>query len=254
MANPQVEDGHIDIANELGEALCQTYFSPAESKIFWAILRKTYGWHKKSDRISYSQLAEMTGLHSRHVGPALKKLIARNIIFCSNSGERKTSEYGIQKDYDKWELTPISVAESDTVLSSSLTLKSDTDLSVNLTPIPVSDEKNNLTPILGLTDTDIGSRSDTDLSSDKSKKKHTKESIVDVFYSFKNNDRYTSIDFDNEYQKFCDYWFDGKRTLKNVRLSCHNWLDKSLRYENLYTIKKQGAPHDDGPHIIFDDD
>jgi phage replication O-like protein O len=125
MANPQIEDGHIDIANNIGDVLAQTYFSPAESKILWAILRKTYGWHKKLDKISYSQFEELTGLHSRHIGPAIKRLVKRNIIICSNSGERKISEYGLQKDYDKWELTPIQVTESDTDLSN----RTDTDLS-----------------------------------------------------------------------------------------------------------------------------
>jgi len=54
MANPQPEDGHIDIANEIAEKLARTQLSGTEHKIIWAIWRKTWGWHKKEDRISLS--------------------------------------------------------------------------------------------------------------------------------------------------------------------------------------------------------
>ena len=60
MANPQREDGHIDIANEIAEKLARTQLSGTEHKIIWAIWRKTWGWHKKEDRISLSQLVKMT--------------------------------------------------------------------------------------------------------------------------------------------------------------------------------------------------
>ncbi len=174
MANPQIENGHIDLANEIGDVLSMTYFSPAESKIFWAILRKTYGWHKKTDFISYSQFEETTGLHPRHVGPALKRLISRNIIFCSNSGPKKVREYGLQKDYDKWILTPKSVIESNT------------DLSNKLTPKSVIDNKINLTPITVPSDTDYSKnnpKSDTDLSKHKSnilQNQTTKAILVEI--------------------------------------------------------------------------
>ena len=104
MANPQVEDGHIDVANEIAEQLAKTYLSSVESRILWVIMRKTWGWHKKRDRISYSQLEEATGLNRRHIAPALKRLIARLIVTQTGNGHRL--EYGIQKNYELW-LQPI---------------------------------------------------------------------------------------------------------------------------------------------------
>ena len=142
MANPQLEDGRTEIANEIVEALAKTYLSPAESKILWAVFRKTYGWHKKTDHISYSQFQEMTGLDKRHIGAPLQRLIDRKIIFSTNAGERKTSEYGIQKNWELWQLSPESVTKSDTGSGGKLTLKR------------VTDDKANLRPIDGQTDTD----------------------------------------------------------------------------------------------------
>lgn len=111
MASPQKEDGHSDIANELLDAIIKTYFSPTEHAVFWAIVRKTYGWHKKTDRISYTQFEKMTGINRRHIAPALKRLILRNII--TQIGNGQNLEYGIQKDYEAW--LPLPKQVTDTV-------------------------------------------------------------------------------------------------------------------------------------------
>jgi len=78
MANPQAEDGHVDIANEIVEILAKTYLSSYESQVLWAIFRKTYGWHKKEDWITNTQIAEMTGIAESHISRTLKKLIKIN--------------------------------------------------------------------------------------------------------------------------------------------------------------------------------
>jgi phage replication O-like protein O len=70
MATPQLEDGRTEIANELLEAIIYTHFSPTEHAVLWAIVRKTYGWHKKIDRISFTQLEGLTRINRRHIAPA----------------------------------------------------------------------------------------------------------------------------------------------------------------------------------------
>ena len=44
MASPQREDGHLDLANDIVEKLAKTQLSGYESRILWALLRKTWGW------------------------------------------------------------------------------------------------------------------------------------------------------------------------------------------------------------------
>jgi len=100
MANPQAENGHVDIANEIVEALARTYLSSYESQVLWAIFRKTYGWHKKEDWVSNRQIANMTGIPESHVSRTIKKLVKRNII---NKNGRWIS---FQKDYEKWGKLP----------------------------------------------------------------------------------------------------------------------------------------------------
>lgn len=94
--SPQKENGHVDIANEIVEALARTSFSSYESRILWCIFRKTYGWQKKEDWISISQFKEMTGLHPSHISRSLKLLIQKKIV---TKGGNKIA---FNKFYSQW--------------------------------------------------------------------------------------------------------------------------------------------------------
>jgi len=100
MANPQKEDGHVEIANEIIEILAMTYLSSYESQVLWAIFRKTYGWNKKEDWITNTQISEITGIANSHVSRTMKKLIKRKIII------KNGKKISFQKDYDIWERLP----------------------------------------------------------------------------------------------------------------------------------------------------
>ncbi len=96
MANPQPEDGHIDIANGIAEALCRTNLSPYESQVLWFVFRKTYGWHKSVDHIPLSQISAATRIAKPNILRTLRSLVRRRII------TRQGSLVGFQKDYDLW--------------------------------------------------------------------------------------------------------------------------------------------------------
>lgn len=59
---------------------------PAETKVVLAIIRQTFGWHKDKDRLSISQLMEMTGLSNRAVIDGTKEALERGIISRRESG------------------------------------------------------------------------------------------------------------------------------------------------------------------------
>jgi phage replication O-like protein O len=99
-ANPQIEDGHIDIANEIAEALARVQLSGYEWRILWVIFRKTYGWHKKMDQISITQFEKATGLKRWHVHRTLSILTEKNIV--TKIGNSRIITYRFQKDYTKW--------------------------------------------------------------------------------------------------------------------------------------------------------
>ena len=100
MANPQKEDGHIDIANETAEALMKIQLNGYENRVLWAIFRKTYGWHKKEDWITNTQIAEMTNIAESHISRTIKMLMNRKIV------TRFGKKLSFQKDYEKWKKLP----------------------------------------------------------------------------------------------------------------------------------------------------
>lgn len=102
---PQLEDGYTKIANEIIDALARFMPGATEGQIIYAILRKTYGWHKKEDKISITQLIEMTGKSKRMIIYALQNLEAKKIIFIKREilhGEKQSNLISFNKNYKEW--------------------------------------------------------------------------------------------------------------------------------------------------------
>ena len=107
MANPQVENGHTKIANEILEQLMKIHLSPNQWQVLICILRKTYGFHKKVDYIANCQIIESTGLCKAVVSRVLSTLESMNII------TRQGKNIGFQKNWESW----IKLAEQSTKVS-----------------------------------------------------------------------------------------------------------------------------------------
>lgn len=69
--------------------------SPAQFKVLMAVARKTYGWGKESDRISLSQLQQMTGLSRQGVIDAVAGL---GWIINAHQRPQSITEYSINID------------------------------------------------------------------------------------------------------------------------------------------------------------
>ncbi len=98
---PQLEDGYIRIANELFDAILKKLASYRHTKVVLAILRKTYGYQKKEDDITISQLAELTGIHRNNVGAAIKELEQMRVINPVRAGSHGLM-IGINKRHAEW--------------------------------------------------------------------------------------------------------------------------------------------------------
>jgi phage replication O-like protein O len=102
MASPQVENGYTRIANELLEALAKFRLSGNEYQVVLAIIRKTYGFGKKSDTISMGQISEVTGLKRQNVNRALKSLSSKLITGVIKTDYMGINNISINKDYSQW--------------------------------------------------------------------------------------------------------------------------------------------------------
>ncbi|NIO20071.1 MAG: hypothetical protein GTN76_04835 [Candidatus Aenigmarchaeota archaeon] len=99
--NPQVEDGFTRIANEVIEALAKINLTAYETRVLLTIIRKTWGWGKKTDWISGPQFEELTRIDRRNIKRTLKILELRKLIVVHRD-DKKTVRYGFQKDYTRW--------------------------------------------------------------------------------------------------------------------------------------------------------
>lgn len=100
MSDPQTEDGYTRIANELLDAILRFPFSKRELNIVLAVIRKTYGYNKKADDMTLTQLADLTSMDLANVSRAVASLSAQNVLL------KRQGKYGyilgINKKYSTW--------------------------------------------------------------------------------------------------------------------------------------------------------
>ncbi len=140
MANPQSENGHVDIANEIVEYFARYRLSGQEWQVLWVILRKTWGWHKKKDRLSLGYIAKMTLIKRPAVARAINKLVSKGVIKKDNS---YINIYMFNKDYETWK----SVIKKDTLLSKRVTgvIKKDNKSVINIDTTTKENTKETIT-------------------------------------------------------------------------------------------------------------
>ena len=105
MANPK-PDKFTRISNEIMDNLAKIRIAGEARQMLDVIIRKTYGFNKKEDKISTSQFMELTGLSRIAIPKARKKLLKLNLITISQKGYSQGLIYSIQKDYEKWKPYP----------------------------------------------------------------------------------------------------------------------------------------------------
>jgi len=226
MANPQLEDGYTKVANEILGALVRINLSPYESRVLWFIIRQTYGWKKKADLISLSQIVQGTGIAKGNASRSLKYLILRQIVIRLDN-----KQLGFNKDYDSWLQK----------LSAEITIEPEQESPVSEvigTDNNSAEEK--LSAEIPKLSAEIPPPTCEKLSAEIPQKKEYKETIqkktvnvdkgktVEKFIQ-ELRQRFPMLNFDVELEKFNLYWTEGKRELKRPKLALLNWMTIAQR-------------------------
>jgi len=95
------EGDWLPITHEFTEAMSRQYLRPNESKVLWHLIRKTWGWGKKSDFIALKQFEKELDISKVIACQALSRLKRRGIV---NQLSNKT--YAIQSDTSLWRNKP----------------------------------------------------------------------------------------------------------------------------------------------------
>lgn len=102
MASPQKENGYTPISNELFEKILLFDFPSASPlKILMLLVRKIYGFQKKEDFISLTQICKEANLSRQTVVSSIEWLCNSNMILKIKQNNSGTL-FRIQKDYEKW--------------------------------------------------------------------------------------------------------------------------------------------------------
>lgn len=101
MANPQIEEGHLKVADGIALALCRNDFNGHELRIITAIMLMTYRSYKTKAQISSDDLRYATGIKAYRVAAVLDKLDGLNVIY-RQIGTSGVQIIGLQKDWEKW--------------------------------------------------------------------------------------------------------------------------------------------------------
>lgn len=92
----ELDDGYARLSNMLLEAYSGADLTKRHFKVLLAILRKTYGWNKPMDRISDSQLSEITKLPVKRCNEAKLELVRMNVI------KQQGGMFGPNKNISEW--------------------------------------------------------------------------------------------------------------------------------------------------------
>lgn len=99
---PDNTNGYTTIANELLEILALYPFTRCEYKVLLVIIRRTYGWKLKKNKLSYGIIANACGISRRQVKRTIDKLVRDNILIRESS--YTGSVFGLNKYYLGWRL------------------------------------------------------------------------------------------------------------------------------------------------------
>mgnify|MGYP000051026052 CR=1 FL=1 len=91
-----LDDCYARLSNMLLEAYSGADLTKRQFKVLLAILRKTYGWNKPMDRITDSQLSEITKLPVKRCNEAKLELVRMNII------KQQGGMFGPNKNISEW--------------------------------------------------------------------------------------------------------------------------------------------------------
>lgn len=145
MANPQLEDGYIKIANEIWRALRRIRIPGEAMQILMVVIEQTYGWNLIETPISLKTFTEKTGIVKSHISRATSKLTTMNIIKVTQKGNKMNPSYCLQKDYEQWRSLPKKVTCVTQKGNNSPSTHNSTKDTIKKTVLPLSDSTTNQT-------------------------------------------------------------------------------------------------------------
>lgn len=104
MANPQLENGFTQLANELYLAIIRAGFNGSEASVLHFIIYQTYGYHRTARQLSASYISNGSYVPIKTVRRCLTNLIKNNVVISKEVDNSQIKLLSVNKDYSQWVL------------------------------------------------------------------------------------------------------------------------------------------------------
>lgn len=133
------EDGVIQIANLLLEALAMAHLSGAEKGAILFLWRRTYGWQdgnrrKTEDEISLPEWAAALNINIRSAVRVLNSLVGKRVILRTDLGKGRGYWYSMNTRVNQWDKSCLNCQELSERYGQGLSKKSRPPLTKKTTP------------------------------------------------------------------------------------------------------------------------
>lgn len=110
----QIETGkYTRIVNEVLEQLVKGCLLGSEYQVVLFVIRKTWGYNKKEDVISFSQFILGTGLSRETINKTLKNLVLKKILVKRCGLGKQQISYKFNKYWKEWLVNPHGLVKSN---------------------------------------------------------------------------------------------------------------------------------------------
>jgi phage replication O-like protein O len=227
-----IENGFDRLAHELTNALAKNdaKLSGCEFQIVFALIGKTYRYHKKSDWVANIQLCQLTGMSKAHVSKTLKSLLGKNIVF------KNGREIGINPTVSEWK---VNQSVNNKKLTNQLT-------EVNQSVREVNQSVNNNQPIRPpqKKETITKETNTKDIAHKRAKPAQqlpSKFHVTDEMRAWAKAKGVTvNIDFETE--QFMDYHQARGTTMKDWTKAWQTWMRNSIKFNQPRNPQNQSKP------------
>ncbi len=103
MANPQLEKGFLQIANDIWDEVIRRDFTKRQKDILLFIWRLSYGCRKKMAIIPKLKHFEVCGVSPQNVTKELNYLVSCKVL----NWDKESAIFQVNKDYEQWQISPV---------------------------------------------------------------------------------------------------------------------------------------------------
>ncbi|SDC69241.1 phage replication protein O [Paenibacillus sp. UNCCL117] len=109
VVNPQKERGYVGLANDIWDEIIRRDFTKRQKDILQFIIRMSYGCGRKTAFIPKQKDFSLCGVGENKIKSELEYLENCKVI----RWDRVGNEYGLNKDYDAWQVSPVRSWDED---------------------------------------------------------------------------------------------------------------------------------------------